>query len=118
LLEKIQEFGLEGVVAKRRDSIYLPGQRPGSWVKKKIQQTDEFIVGGYIPDTHGVDELLVGRYADKKFMFVECVKNGFVPATRRHVHAAIKDLKIPKPPFAVCQSERVRIAWILRRWPR
>src|SRR5262245_31536123 len=53
-----------------------------------------------IPGTHGVDELLVGRYMGKKFMFVECVKNGFAPATRRHVHAAIKDLKIANPTFA------------------
>jgi bifunctional non-homologous end joining protein LigD len=80
----------------------VPGQRPGSWVKKKIQQTDEFIVGGYKPGTHGVDELLVGKFSGKQFMFAECVKNGFVPATRRHVHEAIKVSKGSQS--ALCES--------------
>jgi bifunctional non-homologous end joining protein LigD len=46
---KTREFGFEGIVAKNRDSVYVPGTRSGSWVKKKLKQSHEFIVGGYIP---------------------------------------------------------------------
>lgn len=97
---KIEELGLEGIVAKRKDSIYVPGKVPGSWVKKKLKQSDEFIIGGYVPGSNGVDSILVGRYADGEFMFVEDVDDGFIPATRKQVFNAIKDLKTDECPFA------------------
>jgi bifunctional non-homologous end joining protein LigD len=43
------ELGMEGVVAKRRDSIYRPGARSHDWVKVKIQRTQEVVVGGWTP---------------------------------------------------------------------
>lgn len=41
--------GLEGVMAKRDDSTYRPGQRTTSWVKVKHLRTDEFVIGGWVP---------------------------------------------------------------------
>ncbi len=99
VIEKIQEFGFEGIVAKRKDSHYLPGKAPGSWVKMKLKQTDEFIVGGYIPGPHGIDQLVVGRFDGKDFKYVDALDDGFVPATRREVHAAIKRFERPHVPF-------------------
>jgi bifunctional non-homologous end joining protein LigD len=39
--------GFEGIVAKRIDSVYQPGQRSRSWLKIKAAQTAELLVGGY-----------------------------------------------------------------------
>ncbi len=61
LMSQVRQLGLEAVVAKRLNSIYRPGERPGTWIKQKIQQSDDFVVGGYIPGSHGFEELLVGR---------------------------------------------------------
>ena len=99
IAEKIEELGLEGIVAKNRHSIYTPGKTPGSWIKRKLKQSDEFIVGGYVPSNAGVESILVGRYSGKKFMFVEDVDDGFIPATRREVFKAIQKLKIEECPF-------------------
>src|SRR5262249_12005453 len=47
LLRVTQQFGLEGLVAKRRSSLYESGRRSGAWVKFKITKSQEFAVGGY-----------------------------------------------------------------------
>jgi bifunctional non-homologous end joining protein LigD len=49
LLEIAHKFGLEGLVAKRPDSRYESGRRSGAWVKVKITQQQEFVIGGYTP---------------------------------------------------------------------
>ena len=47
LLRVAREFGLEGLVAKKPNSVYESGRRSGSWVKFKITKSQEFIIGGY-----------------------------------------------------------------------
>jgi len=47
LLRVAQEFGLEGLVAKRPNSLYESGRRSGAWVKFKITKSQEFVIGGY-----------------------------------------------------------------------
>lgn len=49
LLRVAQEFGLEGRVAKRVDSVYESGRRSGDWVKFKITKSHEFVIGGSAP---------------------------------------------------------------------
>ena len=49
LLKATAEQGLEGVVAKRLDSIYEPGRRSGAWVKIKNKRRQELVIGGWIP---------------------------------------------------------------------
>jgi ATP-dependent DNA ligase len=108
ILKKIRQFGFEGIVAKRRDSIYIPGARNGTWIKKKLKRSDEFVVGGYIPNGKAVDELLVGKFSGKKLMFVAAVDDGFVPATRRQVFEEIYGLETAKCPFANLPERRAR----------
>jgi bifunctional non-homologous end joining protein LigD len=54
------EYDLEGVVAKRRTSIYRPGLRSPDWIKVKREHTGEFVVGGYRPGARALGALLVG----------------------------------------------------------
>jgi DNA ligase D-like protein (predicted ligase) len=100
LLAFVKAHGLEGIVAKRSDSIYEPGQRSGLWSKYRINLGQEFVIGGYTPGTAGFDALIVGVYVKRDLMFAARVRAGFVPATRREVFAQIKDLKTKTCPFA------------------
>lgn len=100
LLTFVRKHGLEGVVAKRLDSVYEPGKRSGLWRKFRINAGQEFVIGGYTPGSNGFDALIVGFYRGKDLMFASRVRAGFVPATRREVFAKIKGLKIAKCPFA------------------
>jgi bifunctional non-homologous end joining protein LigD len=61
--------GLEGIVAKKRESPYRSGKRTGEWIKTRIWKRQEFVIGGYIPGEGSrsgrVGSLLVG-YWDKR----------------------------------------------------
>jgi ATP-dependent DNA ligase len=59
MLSVVREQGLEGIVAKRRDSLYEPGKRTGAWIKYRVNRGQEFVIGGYIPGPHGLDSLIV-----------------------------------------------------------
>jgi bifunctional non-homologous end joining protein LigD len=61
LLEATKQQGLEGVVAKRLDSPYVPGQRSRCWIKVKNKQQETFVVGGYLPGKRNVGAVLLGR---------------------------------------------------------
>ena len=95
----MREFEFEGVVAKRLDSIYVPGQTSDKWQKQKTQRSDDFLVGGYIPGRYGIEQLVVGEKRDGDLYFVESVKNGFVPSTRRKVFDVLNGKEIDKCPF-------------------
>ena len=66
LLEAARLQGLEGIVAKRRDSPYRAGRRSGEWIKERVWRRQEFVIGGYIPGegrrSNRVGSLLVGYY--------------------------------------------------------
>ena len=100
MLSAIRAQGLEGVVAKRKDSRYEAGKRTGAWVKYRLNSGQELVIGGYIPGTHGVDAIVVGYYRGGNLIYVARVRNGFVPASRRQIFARLKPLLTPKCPFA------------------
>ena len=99
MLKFVQKHRLEGLIAKRTDSLYEPGLRSGLWQKHRMDQGQEFVIGGYTPGTHGFDALIVGYYVGKQLYFAARVRAGFIPATRREVFAQIKHLKTPRCPF-------------------
>jgi bifunctional non-homologous end joining protein LigD len=99
LLKFVTAHGLEGVIAKRLDSVYEPAKRSGLWTKTRINLGQEFVIGGYTPGTNGFDAIIIGFYRGKDLYFAARVRAGFVPATRRMVFDKIKGLKQAKCPF-------------------
>ncbi len=99
MLAFVREHGLEGVIAKRADSVYEPGKRSGLWSKHRINLGQEFVIGGYIPSNLGLDSIVIGFYRGKELHYAARVRAGFVPATRRQVFNQIKHLETKKCPF-------------------
>ncbi len=99
LLCAVREQGLEGIIGKRKDSLYQPGKRSGAWIKYRVNRGQEFVIGGYFPGPHGFDSLIVGYYDGGKLMYVARTRNGFVPASRRQVFSKLKHLVTPACPF-------------------
>jgi DNA ligase D-like protein (predicted ligase) len=99
MLAAVRQQGLEGVIGKRKDSLYEPGKRTGSWVKCRVNRGQELVIGGYLPGPHGFDSLIVGYYRGKDLVYVARVRNGFVPASRRQVFEKIRHLVSPTMPF-------------------
>jgi len=110
MLSAARNQGLEGVVAKKKDSRYEVGKRSGSRAKYRLNSGQELVIGGYIPGAHGVDAIVFGYYRGEDLLYVARVRNGFVPASRCQVFARLKPLIVSKCPF-VNLPERHKGRW-------
>jgi bifunctional non-homologous end joining protein LigD len=100
-----KDFSLEGVVAKRLDSIYEPGRRSPAWVKVKNHVRQEFVIGGWAPGkgsragTFGA--LLVGYYDESGALrYAGRVGTGFTETTLSTIQSAIEGIQRDSSPFA------------------
>jgi DNA ligase D-like protein (predicted ligase) len=100
LLRAVREQGLEGIVAKRKDSLYEAGQRTGAWAKYRVNRGQEFVIGGYTPAPQGLDTIIVGYYRGHDLIYVARVRNGLVTASRRRVLERLQPLVTSECPFA------------------
>jgi ATP-dependent DNA ligase len=99
MLQLVRDHGLEGVVAKHLTSTYEAGRRSGAWSKLRVELSQELVIAGYTPGTHGFDALLVGFYSGNVLNFCASVRVGFVPASRRQLFSLLKPLEIKACPF-------------------
>jgi len=99
MVRAVRQQGLEGVIAKRKESRYEAGKRSGSWAKYRLNRGQELVIGGYGPGAHGLDSIIVGYYRGKELFYIARVRNGFVPATRRQVFARLRPLEVAVCPF-------------------
>ena len=99
LIAAVRAQGLEGLVAKRRNSEYQPGLRSGAWQKMRLNQGQEFVIGGYTVGTKNFDALIIGYYEEKKLMYASRTRNGFTPMLRERLFQKLKKLEIPDCPF-------------------
>jgi DNA ligase D-like protein (predicted ligase) len=99
MVRATRQQGLEGVVAKKKDSRYEAGKRSGSWAKYRLNRGQELVIGGYVPGLHGLNSIIVGYHKGPDLTYVARVRNGFVPATRRQVFEKLRHLTVPTCPF-------------------
>jgi bifunctional non-homologous end joining protein LigD len=103
VLDAATANGLEGVVAKRRDSPYRPGRRSPDWVKVKSFRTQEVVIGGW---TGGRGEregslgaLLLGIPSEDGLRYAGKVGTGFSERARRDLLADLDPLAVESSPF-------------------
>ena len=89
----MRTHGLEGLIAKRRGSLYEPGQRSGAWRKMRVNQGQEFVIGGYTPSGRSFDALIFGYYDSGKLMYAARTRNGFTPRVRRDIFAQLQSYR-------------------------
>jgi bifunctional non-homologous end joining protein LigD len=106
LKQCVNDRKLEGIVAKRIDSLYESGRRSGAWVKMRFDKRQEFAIGGYTPSYLGLDALLVGVYRGKELHFAGSVRGGLTPPRRREIHDHVKALEIAECPFVNLPDKR------------
>jgi DNA ligase D-like protein (predicted ligase) len=100
LMQSVRAQGLEGLVAKRRDSPYQPGLRSGAWMKMRVNRGQEFVIGGYTLGTRAFDALVFGYYEGSRLIYAARTRNGFTPASRASLFKRFSALEIPECPFA------------------
>jgi ATP-dependent DNA ligase len=100
LIDLVKAHGMEGLVAKRRNSKYEPGERSGAWEKMRVNQGQEFVIGGYTPLGKSFDELVFGYYENGKLRYASRTRNGLTPSSRLELLKKMKPLHIKECPFA------------------
>jgi bifunctional non-homologous end joining protein LigD len=102
LLIRAQGLGLEGLIGKRSSSRYEAGKRTGAWVKIKLHQEQEFVIGGYTQPEGArkhFGALLVGVYEDKKLKFAGRVGTGFNDKILRSLSSKLEKIRVESCPF-------------------
>ena len=100
LIRSVKAQGLEGIVAKRQDSRYEPGLRSGMWQKMRVNQGQEFVIGGYTASAKNFDALIFGYYKDTQLIYAARTRNGFTPASREKLFRQFRGMEINRCPFA------------------
>ena len=113
--ERAQREGWEGVIAKRRGSIY-EHRRSKEWLKMKCELSQDFIVGGFTDPQGkrvGLGALLVGHHEDDDFVFAGKIGTGFDTKLLLDLRAQLDKLEIPKSPFTKAKGlPRLRAHWV------
>jgi len=112
--ERACREGWEGVIAKRRDSVY-EHRRSRQWLKMKCEASQEFVIGGFTDPQGsriGLGALLVGYFDGDQFVFAGKVGTGFDTALLLALRAELDAREIPSSPFARAVGlPRIRTHW-------
>jgi bifunctional non-homologous end joining protein LigD len=99
-----RQLGIEGIIAKRRESIYLPGIRNTDWLKIKANKRQEVVIGGYTQNkgsNKAFSSLLVGVYEQGELIYTGKVGTGFNVKTQQDMMKQFKPLVIAESPFNI-----------------
>ncbi len=111
-----QQLGVEGITGKRADSTYQPGKRTPDWVKLKVKQRLEAVIGGYTKGagarakTFGA--ILLGAYENGRLRYIGRCGGGFTDAELRRVYALLKARGQTTCPFDTIPPEAGSVNWV------
>ncbi len=102
LLKQARKIGLEGLIGKKTGSIYEVGRRSGAWIKLKLLQEQELVIGGYT-EPEGARKhfgsLIVGYHKGKELFCAGKVGSGFNQKLLASLHTAFRKIERAKCPF-------------------
>lgn len=101
-LNEAKKLGLEGIMAKRKESVYHIHERSSDWLKIKANRRQEVVIGGFTKNEGSsklFSSLLVGLYEDKKLIYTGKVGTGFSAKLQQELMAQFKPLVTKNSPF-------------------
>jgi bifunctional non-homologous end joining protein LigD len=111
----IKQKGMEGIIAKRKASIYRPGARTSDWLKIKARLQQEFVVGGFTEgkgSRQRLGALLLGAYRNGKLHYFGHSGSGFSEKGMDEALRRMNPLSIDKSPFDNPPKVKEKIHWI------
>ncbi|HKU31304.1 MAG TPA: ATP-dependent DNA ligase, partial [Arthrobacter sp.] len=117
LLAVAGELGLEGVMAKKADSRYVVGRRSRSWIKLKLEQSQEVVVGGWRPGAGARNgtfgSLLLGIPDGGKLRYVGRVGSGFSDWQLKDILARLESRRSDESPFLdIPREDAAGATWV------
>jgi len=115
MLAEARRQGWEGVIAKRMDSRYEPGNRSRSWLKLKIEFQQEFVVGGYTEPRNSrehIGALLLGYFDGGRFIYVGHAGGGFTRRGLEEMYKRLHPLEQKISPFEETLRTNEKAHWV------
>ena len=112
-----QNIGVEGIMAKRADGRYQPGRRTADWLKLKVKQRLDAVVGGFTKGLGGrantFGALLLGAHEDQgRLRYIGHCGGGFTDKELRRVHGLLHQRLQPTCPFPVVPPTNEPATWV------
>jgi len=109
--------GLEGIVAKKADSPYEPSKRSRNWLKIKIRQSQDIVIGGYIEGqgNKSFRSIAGGVYEGKKLIHIGNIGSGFSHNTSKELFGILKKITAPASPFFNKVMDSGSMVWVKPR---
>jgi bifunctional non-homologous end joining protein LigD len=111
----VKKQGLEGMIAKKADSIYTEGARSNDWLKVKNVIMEEAVIAGYTAPRNSrkfFGALILGIYTDGKLTYIGHTGTGFNDKTLKAVYAQMQELKTNKSPFDNRVPVNGAVTWV------
>ncbi len=96
------DAGLEGVIAKKKDSVYNPGQRSADWLKIKAVQSEEALICGYTDSVNGgslFGSLILGRFENEELVYIGNCGSGYSNDEQKELLKKFEELTEKASPF-------------------
>ncbi len=110
-----KERNVEGIVAKKRDSLYYRGRRTGEWLKIRNHLLEEAVIVGFTPpqgSRHYFGSLVLGMFEGSKLRYVGHVGTGFDDKSLKELHDRMMALQQEKTPFDKIPADSKSATWV------
>ncbi|WP_294270673.1 DNA ligase D [uncultured Chryseobacterium sp.] len=113
--KEMQKLKLEGMIAKKSNSIYVENQRTTDWLKVKFSNTDETIICGFTEpkgSRKGFGALILGKYVDDKLIYCGHTGTGFNHETLLEIRDRLEKMAVKKSPFEDTPKTNSPVTWV------
>jgi len=113
--EEMNKMKLEGMVAKKADSVYTENHRTTDWLKIKFSNTDETIICGFTEprgSREGFGALILGKYIDSELIYCGHTGTGFSHESLLELHERLDKMAVKNSPFEHKPKTNSPVTWV------
>lgn len=113
--ELTRKRNLEGIMAKKMDSLYYPGKRTANWLKIKHHRTREAIIAGYTKPAGArkyFGALILGAYEGNDLIYIGHTGTGFSNASLKELYDVMEKLEQTTSPFSEKIKANAPVVWL------
>ncbi|MCL8535703.1 DNA ligase D [Chryseobacterium gallinarum] len=112
--EQMKKMKLEGMIAKRADSLYIENHRTSDWLKIKFSSTEDVIICGFTAprgSRESFGALILGKYIDGKLTYCGHTGTGFNNISLKQLYERLRKLVIKTSPFKIIPKTNMPVTW-------
>lgn len=113
--EEMNKMKLEGMMAKKANSVYIENSRTTDWLKVKFSNTDETIICGFTEprgSREGFGALILGKYIDNKLIYCGHTGTGFSHESLLELHERLDKIAVKDSPFEHKPKTNSPVTWV------